>query len=335
MRPRIFVTQPVAESALSRLRKVARVTVNPDASRIIAKKALVAGARRCDILFSLLHDRIDRDVIAANPHLRAIASQSITPDNIDVSEATRRGIAVTVVPPIVAEATADIAFGLILMVARRMAEGEQLVRKGRFPGSQSAYLAGTAVYGKTIGLVGGAGRIGRAMARRARGFDMRVLYWSPRRKPADLERECQMTYAPLARLLAQSDFVSIHSPLKPETRHQIGERELARMKRSAFLINTARGPIMDEAALARALKRGLIAGAGLDVFEHEPKVTPALLKLKNVVLTPHLGSAVVEVREQMANIVVDNILAILAGERPPNCVNPQVLAASDAGRVSS
>jgi glyoxylate reductase len=335
MSPRIFVTQPVAESALSRLRKVARVTVNPDASRIIAKKALVAGARRCDILFSLLHDRIDRDVIAANPHLRAIASQSITPDNIDVSEATRRGIAVTVVPPIVAEATADIAFGLILMVARRMAEGEQLVRKGRFPGSQSAYLAGTAVYGKTIGLVGGAGRIGRAMARRARGFDMRVLYWSPRRKPADLERECQMTYAPLARLLAQSDFVSIHSPLKPETRHQIGERELARMKRSAFLINTARGPIVDEAALARALKRGLIAGAGLDVFEHEPKVTPALLKLKNVVLTPHLGSAVVEVREQMANIVVDNIVALLAGERPPNCVNPQVFAACAAGRVSS
>ena len=335
MSPRIFVTQPVAESALSRLRKVARVTVNPDASRIIAKKALVAGARRCDILFSLLHDRIDRDVIAANPHLRAIASQSITPDNIDVSEATRRGIAVTVVPPIVAEATADIAFGLILMVARRMAEGEQLVRKGRFPGSQSAYLAGAAVYGKTIGLVGGAGRIGRAMARRARGFDMRVLYWSPRRKPADLERECQMTYAPLARLLAQSDFVSIHSPLKPETRHQIGERELARMKRSAFLINTARGPIVDEAALARALKRGLIAGAGLDVFEHEPKVTPALLKLKNVVLTPHLGSAVVEVREQMANIVVDNIVALLAGERPPNCVNPQVFAACAAGRVSS
>jgi glyoxylate reductase len=335
MCPRIFVTQPVAESALSRLRKVARVTVNPDASRIIAKKALVAGARRCDILFSLLHDRIDRDVIAANPYLRAIASQSITPDNIDVSEATRRGIAVTVVPPIVAEATADIAFGLILMVARRMAEGEQLVRKGRFPGSQSAYLAGTAVYGKTIGLVGGAGRIGRAMARRARGFDMRVLYWSPRRKPADLERECQMTYAPLARLLAQSDFVSIHSPLKPETRHQIGERELARMKRSAFLINTARGPIVDEEALARALKQGKIAGAGLDVFEHEPKVTPALLKLKNVVLTPHLGSAVVEVREQMANIVVDNIVALLAGERPPNCVNPQVFAACAAGRVSS
>jgi glyoxylate reductase len=326
MRPRIFVTQPVAKNAVARLRKVARVTINPDASRILPKKALIAGARRCDILFSLLHDRVDRDVIAANPRLRAIASQSITPDNIDVAEATRRGIAVTVVPPIVAEATADINFGLMLMVARRMVEGERLVQKGRFPGSQSGHLAGAAVYGKTIGLIGGGGRIGQAVARRARGFDMRVLYWAPRRKPASLEREFEMTYVPLDALLAQSDFVSIHSPLNAGTRHQIGERELARMKRGAFLINTARGPIVDEAALARALKKGAIAGAGLDVFEHEPKVTPALLEMKNVVTTPHLGSAVVEVREQMANIVVDNILALIAGRTPPNCVNPQVLS---------
>jgi glyoxylate reductase len=326
MRPRIFVTQPVAKNAVARLRKVARVTINPDASRILPKKALIAGARRCDILFSLLHDRVDRDVIAANPRLRAIASQSITPDNIDVAEATRRGIAVTVVPPIVAEATADINFGLMLMVARRMVEGERLVQKGRFPGSQSGHLAGAAVYGKTVGLIGGGGRIGQAVARRARGFDMRVLYWSPRRKPASLEREFEMTYVPLDALLAQSDFVSIHSPLNAGTRHQIGERELARMKRGAFLINTARGPIVDEAALARALKKGAIAGAGLDVFEHEPKVTPALLEMKNVVTTPHLGSAVVEVREQMANIVVDNILALIAGRTPPNCVNPQVLS---------
>ncbi len=334
MRPRIFVTQPVADSAIARLRKVARVTVNPDASRIISKKALVAGVRRCDILFSLLHDRVDRQAIAANAHLRAIASQSITPDNIDVAEATRRGIVVTVVPPIVAEATADIAFGLMLMAARRMVEGDRLVHKGRFPGSQSSHLAGTAVYGKTLGLIGGGGRIGRALARRARGFDMRVLYWSPRRKPESLEREAGMSYAPLDSLLAQSDFVSIHSPLTPATRHQVGARELARMKHTAFLINTARGAIVDEAALARALARGQIAGAGLDVFEHEPKVTPALLRLKNVVATPHLGSAVVEVREQMANIVVDNILALLAGKTPPNCVNPEVLAASSRDRTA-
>jgi glyoxylate reductase len=327
MHPRIFVTQPVAPSAIERLRKVATVRINPDASRIIPKKALIAGVRKADILFSLLHDRIDKAVIAANPKLRAIASQSITPDNIDVAEATRRGIPVSVVPPIVAEATADIAFGLMLMVARRMVEGDRLVHKGRFPGSQSACLAGSAVFGKTLGLVGGGGRIGTAMARRARGFDMHVLYWSPRRKPENLEHEFAMTYAPLDELLQQSDFVSLHSPLTRETRHQIGRRELELMKPSAFLINTARGAIVDEAALARALRKRQIAGAGLDVFEHEPKVTSALLRMPNVVTTPHLGSAVIEVREQMANIVVDNILALLAGKNPPNCVNPEVLRA--------
>ena len=328
MRPRVFVTQPVARSALDRLRKVAAVTVNPDASRIIGRRALLAAVRRCDILFSLLHDKIDRAVIAANPNLRAITSQSITPDNIDVAEATRRRIPVTVVPPIVAEATADVNFALMLMVARRLVEGDRLVHKRRFPGSQSSHLAGAAVFGKTLGLVGGGGRIGTAVARRARGFDMRVLYWSPRRKPESLEREFALTYVPLDRLLAESDFVSLHSPLTPQTRHQIGRRELALMKPTAFLINTARGAIVDEAALARALAKRQIAGAGLDVFEHEPEVAPALLKMPNVVTTPHLGSAVVEVRERMANIVADNILALVDGRPPPNCINPEVLRGS-------
>jgi glyoxylate reductase len=326
MRPRIFVTQPVAESAIARLRRVAAVEINPDSSRIPAKETLIAAVRKCDILFSLLHDRVDRDVIAANPQLRAIASQSITPDNIDLAEATRRKIPVTVVPPIVAEATADIAFGLMLMVARHMVEGVRLVHAGCFPGSQSNHLVGSAVFGKTLGLVGGGGRIGTAVARRARGFDMRVLYWTPRRKPESLERELDMTYVSLEQLLEQSDFVSLHSPLTPQTRHQIGARELALMKPTAFLINTARGAIVDEAALARALKERALAGAGLDVFEHEPAVTPALLQMPNVVTTPHLGSAVFEVREQMANIVVDNIFALLDGKVPPNCVNPEVLS---------
>jgi glyoxylate reductase len=325
MRPRIFVTQPVAKSALDRLRKVAEVKCNPDASRIIAKRKLISAVRRCDILFSLLHDRIDNDIIAANGDLRAIASQSITPDNIDVAEATRRGIPVTVVPPIVAEATADINFGLMLMVARRMVEGDRLVHRGRFPGSQSSYLAGTAVYGKTIGLIGGGGRIGRAVARRANGFDMRVIYWAPRRKPQSLEQEFRMEYMPLDDLLREADFVSLHSPLNAQTRHQIGRRELALMKPSAFLINTARGAIVDEAALVRALRKRQIAGAGLDVFEHEPQVSAALLQMSNVVTTPHLGSGVIEVREQMANIVADNILALISGKTPPNCVNPEVL----------
>ena len=324
MRARIFVTQPVAESALARLRAVADVKVNPLSIRPIPKKALIAAVRRHDILFSLLHDVIDRAVLAANPKLRAVASQSITPDNIDVAAATARRIPVTVVPPIVAEATADINFGLMLMVARRMLEGDRLVRRGKFPGSQSGHLAGPGVYGKTIGLVGGGGRIGTAVARRAHGFGMRILYWTPRRKPEAVEREFHLEYVPLDQLLAEADFVSVHSPLRPETHHQIGERELALMKPTAFLINTARGPVVDEKALVKALAKGTIAGAGLDVFEHEPKVPPALVKMANVVLTPHLGSAVIEVRETLAHIVVDNVMAILEQRMPPNCVNPEV-----------
>jgi glyoxylate reductase len=325
MRPRIFVTQPVADSAVKRLRKVATVKINPDAKRVPSKRDLVAMARQCDILFGRLHDKVDRDVLAANPKLRALCSMTITPDNIDVKAATDFGIAVTIIPPMVGEATADLTFGLMLAVARRMVEGDRLVRKGVFPGGQSNFIAGAHVCGKTLGLVGGGGRIGKAVARRARGFGMRVLYWAPRRKPDAEEREAGMTYVPLEQLLAESDFVSLHSPLKPETHHQIGARELRQMKKTAYLINTARGPIVDEAALTRALTRGQIAGAGLDVFEHEPKVDRALTKLPNVVLVPHLGSAVTELREEMAHVVVDNVFAILEGRLPPNCINPQVL----------
>jgi glyoxylate reductase len=229
-----------------------------------------------------------------------------------------------VVPPIVAEATADIHFGLMLAVARRMVEGDKMVRSGKFPGSQSNHLGGVAVFGKTLGLVG-AGRIGQATARRARGFGMRILYWGPRRK-FDAERELGVEHVTLDRLLAESDFVSLHPPLNAETRHMISDKQFAMMKPTAFIINTARGAVIDEKALVRALKKKQIAGAGLDVFEHEPKLPPALRTMKNVVLTPHLGSAVMEVRDQMANIVVDNIQALIDGRAPPNCVNPQVLA---------
>jgi glyoxylate reductase len=324
-RPRIFVTQPVAESALARLRAVASVKVNPDDSRIIPKTALIVAVKKADILFCLLHDKIDKAVVAANPKLRHIAAQSISPSNIDVAEATARGIAVTVVPPVTTEATADLNLGLMLAVARRIAEGDRLVRAGKFPGGQSRLLLGSFVWSKTIGLIGGGGLIGKAVARRAHGFGMRVLYWTPRRKPEAEEREAGLTYAPLDELLRESDFVSLHQPLNTSTRHQIGARELGLMKKTAFLINTARGAIVDEAALVRALKAKKIAGAGLDVFEHEPKVSPELKKMKNVVIVPHLGSATIEVREEMAGIVVDNILALLEGRRPPNCVNPEVL----------
>jgi glyoxylate reductase len=325
-RPRIFVTQPVSEHALKRLRAVANVKVYPDASRIIPKRVLLDAVRKTDILFCLLHDKIDRAVVTANPDLRLIAAQSITPSNIDVAAATDRRIPVTVTAPLTTEATADLNFGLMLTVARRMVEGDRMARAGKFPGGQSGHLMGSLVWGKTLGLIGGGGLIGKAVARRAHGFSMRVLYWTPRRKPDSEEREAGLTYTPLDQLLRQSDFVSLHSPLTKETRHQIGVRELGLMKKTAFIINTARGPIIDEAALVRALTKKQIAGAGLDVFEHEPKIDTALKKMSNVVLTPHLGSATPEVREAMANIVVDNILALLNGERLPNCVNSQIFA---------
>jgi glyoxylate reductase len=326
MRPRVFITQPVAASAIARLQSLAQVEWNRDALHIMTREELVAAVRDCDIVFCLLSDRIDAEVIAAAPSLRMIATMKITPSDIDVAAASERHIPVTVVPPIVTEATADLHFAILLAVARRVIEGDKLVRDGVFPGAQSMHLMGAGVWGKTIGLVGGGGRIGRAVARRARGFSMRTLYWGPRRIPEDVERELGLAYAPLDRLLAEADFVSVHAPLKPETVHLIGARELRLMKPGAFLVNTARGPIVDEQALVEALEERRIAGAALDVFEREPEVEEALLSMSNVVLTPHLGSAVTEVREAIANIVVDNIAAVIAGQRPPNCWNPEIYA---------
>ncbi len=324
MRPRIFITQPVAESAVARLRVVADVEMNPDTLHIATRAELLERVPQLDILFCLLHDKVDRDIIAAGKRLRAITSMKITPSDIDVAEATARRIPVTVIAPIVTEATADIHFALLLAVARRVVEGDRLVRAGVFPGAQSAHLLGAWVHGKTIGLIGGGGRIGRAVAKRAQGFSMRTLYWTPRRKPESEERAAGLEYVPYDRLLAESDFVSVHAPLNAETRHLVGERELRLMKPTAFLVNTARGPIVDEKALVRALKEKRIAGAGLDVYENEPKVEPELLSMQNVVLTPHLGSAVKELRESMANVVADNILAVLEGKRPPNCWNAEI-----------
>lgn len=323
-RLRIFVTQPIAESALARLREVADVEVNPDSSRIIARDLLCAGVARSDILLSLLHDRVDREVIAVNPGLRAINSMVITPDLIDVAEATRRGIPVTNIPAIVTDATADICFGLLLAVARRIVEGDRLFRSGVYPGSQSNHLAGAAVTGKTLGLIGG-GRIGQAMARRAQGFEMRVIYCDPSRLPEEQERKLRMIHKPMDDVLREADFVSMHPQLTPDTRHLLGARELGLMKPSAFVINTSRGPVIDEKALTRALTEKRIAGAGLDVYEHEPEVSPELVAMPNVVLTPHLGSAVRELREGMAHVVVDNVIAVIEGRRPPNCINPEVL----------
>jgi len=324
-RPRIFVTQPIAESVLARLRAVADVEVNPDSSKVITKADLCAAVARCDILYALLHDRIDRDVLAANPKLRAIGAMVITPDQIDVAEATRLRIPVTNIPAIVTDAAADLCFALLLAVARRVVEGDRLFRAGVYPGSQSNHLAGAAVSGRTLGLIG-AGRIGQAVARRASGFDMKIIYADPRRVSEETERKYGMTQKPFDDVLGEADFVSVHPQLTVDTRHLIDARALGLMKKTAFLINTSRGPVVDEAALTQALLDKKIAGAGLDVYEAEPAVTPALLGMSNVVLTPHLGSAVYELRKGMAHVVADNVIAIIEGRRPPNLVNPEVFS---------
>jgi glyoxylate reductase len=332
-RPRVFITQPVHSSAIERLRGVAEVALNRDPLHILTKDELTAAVGECDVLFCLLHDRVDADVIAANPKLRAIASTTVTPADIDIAAASARRIPVTVIPgALLDDATADLAWALLFSVARRVAESDRLMRSGTFPGSQSAYMEGAGVSRKTLGLVG-MGGVGRAAAERARGFSMRVLYFDPRRLAPEEESTLGITWAPLDALLAESDFVSLHARLTPGTRHLIGERELGLMKRSAYLINSARGALVDEEALVRTLSEGRIAGAGLDVFEHEPRPHPTLLTLPNVVVTPHVGSAVTELRATMANVAVDNIMAVLEGRQPPNCWNPEIYSVAQAPRL--
>ena len=323
-RPKIFVTQPIAESTLARLRMVAEVEVNPDSSRVLPKDKLIEGVKRADILLSLLHDTVDRDVLTANPTLKAVSSMNITQDRIDLAVATELGIPVTNIPAIVTDATADIAFGLLLAAARNIALGDRLFRQGVYPGSQSNHLAGYAVSGKTLGLVG-FGRIGQAVARRGLGFGMKIVYSDLRRLPAEEEQKFGAEYRNFDDLLREADFVSLHPQLSPETRHLMSDTQFALMKSTAFVINTSRGPVIDEAALVRALKAKEIAGAGLDVYEHEPQVSPDLVAMPNVVLTPHLGSAVLDLREGMANVVVDNCIALIEGKPPVSCLNPQVL----------
>jgi glyoxylate reductase len=322
-RPCVYITQPVARRAIERLQAVAEVAWNADPLHIVTKAELLDAARRHDYLFCLLHDGVDADVIEANPGLRMVASMTIIPADIDVAAATARKIPVTVIPPMVTEATADLTWALLLAVARRVVEGDRLVRAGTFPGSQSASLEGRPVSGATLGLVG-MGRVGQAVARRARGFAMRLLYSDPRPLPAGEEAALGLTAAPLDELLAAADFVCLHPSLSRETHHLIGEKELRRMKPTAYLVNTARGPVVDERALVKALEAGWIAGAALDVYEREPRPAPELLLRSNVVLTPHIGSAVTDLREAMAMVVVDNILAVMEGRRPPNCVNPEI-----------
>ncbi|MBM3342880.1 MAG: D-glycerate dehydrogenase [Betaproteobacteria bacterium] len=324
MRPRVYVTQPIAPSALNRLQALADVTLNPDPLHIASKDELLSAARGHDIIFCLLHDKLDAQVINANPKLKAIASMTITPADIDTQAASARKLPVTVIPALLLnDATADLAFALLLATVRRVAEGDRVMRGGVFPGSQSNYVEGGTVSRKTIGLLG-VGGVGTAMAQRARGFAMKIIYYDPRRLSPEQERELGATWVPFEQLFRDADFVSIHVNLNPQTRHVVDAQALALMKPSAYLINSARGPLVDELALVQALKEKRIAGAGLDVFEHEPKPHPELLKMNNVVCTPHMGSAVRELREAMANVVVDNIVAIIEGRRPPNCWNAEI-----------
>jgi glyoxylate reductase len=321
--PRIFVTQPIPERALARLREIGEVELNPDPIHIVTKPELIAALKRNDYLFCLLHDTVDAEVIAANANLKLIASMAIIPAGIDVAAATARRIPVTTLPPIVAEATADLHWALLLAVARRVVEGDRALRSGVFPGGQSMRFVGSEVHGKTLGIVG-LGTIGEAVARRARGFSMRLLYTKRHRLDEAREAALGVEYRSLDDLLRESDFISINAALSPETVHLIGEREIALMRPSAYLVNTARGPIVDEKALARALEENRIAGAALDVYEREPMVDPGLIDLPNVVLTPHLGSATLETRERMTARVVENIAAVIEGRRPPNICNPEI-----------
>ncbi len=321
---KVFVTRKILEEGLNMLREKFDVEVS-DYDGVIPRKMLLEKVKGVDAILSLLTDTIDAEVMdAAGSNLKVIANYAVGYNNIDVEEATKRGIMVTNTPGVLTETTADLAWALMMAIARRIVEADRFVREGRFRGWEPMLLLGTDVHGATLGIVG-FGRIGQAMARRALGFNMKVLYYDNARVPEQVEKELKATYVDLPTLLRESDFVSLHVPLTKETHHLIGEKELRMMKKGAYLINTARGPVVDEKALVKALKEGWIKGAALDVFENEPEVEPELLKLENVVLAPHIASASYATRSRMSIMAAENIIKALSGEIPPNLVNPEVL----------
>ncbi|HEV2315160.1 MAG TPA: D-glycerate dehydrogenase [Candidatus Acidoferrales bacterium] len=279
-----------------------------------------------DALICLLTEKVNDELLDRAPNLRIAATVSVGYDNIDVAACTRRKIVATNTPGVLDDTTADFAFALLMAIARRIVEGDAWMRSGTWPGWNLDQLCGSDVSGKTLGIIG-FGRIGRAMAKRAQGFDMRILYTDAMRAAPEVERDLHAEYVDRDRLLAAADFVSVHVPLLPETRRLINASTLAKMKSGSYLINTSRGPVVDEAALVAALEAKQIAGAALDVFENEPKVHPALVVRKDVILTPHIASASVETRTKMAVIAAENVIALFDGRRPPNALNPEVLAA--------
>jgi lactate dehydrogenase-like 2-hydroxyacid dehydrogenase len=312
---KIAVTRMLPEPALAVLSAAGCVSIPPH-GRLLERHELLSAVRDADAVVCLLQDQIDREVLqAAGTRLAIVANVAVGYDNVDVAACAERGVVVTNTPGVLVAATADLAMALILAVTRRLGEAERLVRTGLPWSWELSFMLGSGIQGRTLGIVGFGG-IGRATARRARAFDMSIVYAGPRRANSTIEQELDARYLTLDELLATADVISLHCPLLPETRHLIDAAALGRMKPDAFLINTARGPIIDEPALVAALQSGSIAGAGLDVFEHEPEVHPALLELENVVVVPHIGSATVETRTAMAVLAAENVAAVLRGDAP-------------------
>ena len=320
----VYVTRQIPEEGINLLKKFCRmVEVNPHDSPLTYDELLMQVKGR-DAILTMLSDRIDERLMSEAKSLKVIANYAVGYDNIDIKAATAKGIVVTNTPGVLTDSTADMAWALLFSIARRIVEGDKVTRVGKFVGWAPMFLLGRDVVGKTLGIIG-AGRIGTAMAMRSRGWCMKVLYTTQSNRNAVLEEMLGAKRVDLETLLKESDFISIHTPLSEKTRHLIGAKELSFMKKTAYLINTARGAIIDEAALVNALKNKQIAGAGLDVYEEEPKLKPGLAELDNVVLAPHLGSATVESRTKMAVMAAENIIAVLNKQKPKNCVNPEVL----------
>jgi len=317
---KVVVTGRIPEAALEKLRAEHEVDAW-DGEQSISREELLAKVPGVDALVTLLTERVDAELLeAAGPQLKVVSNVAVGYDNIVVADCTARGVRATNTPGVLTEATADIAFGLILMATRRLGEGERLIRSGTPWKWGMFFLLGSSLQGKTLGVVG-MGGIGQATARRAKAFGMEVVYQSRSEIDQAIAAELGARRVELDELLAISDVVSLHCPYGPNTHHLIGAEQLAAMKPEAYLVNTARGPIVDEAALAQALREGVIAGAGLDVFEKEPAVHPELLELENVALVPHLGSSTVETRTAMAVLASENTLAVLRGEDPVTPVN--------------
>ncbi len=327
-RPKILVTQKVPDPAYPLLEAIGVVEANVEEGVIWPHEELLRRAPGHDYIYSLLTDNIDARFLetcaASTPRLKMVANMAVGFNNIDVEAATRLGIAVSNTPGVLSDTTADLAFALLMATARRIPEAERYLRAGKFKGWGPLLFCGEDVHGSVLGLIG-AGRIGKIVARRASGFDMKVIYYDVYPMSPEEEAEYHLTYMLMDDVLEQADFISIHTPYMSTTHHLISERELSIMKPSAILINTARGPIVDEKALVKALQNNTIAGAGLDVYENEPAVEPELLTMENVVLLPHIASASLKTRTLMATMASDNIVAHFLGQRPPNIVNPEAL----------